>query len=86
MGLGSKNLHQLVLAGTAIVCSKIFFFLLDDPEGPNLLIVMGLAIALYGLSAITYPYLPFAGLRKLLVVILVQFVITILLFLGLRSI
>jgi len=40
----------MVLGVTAILCSRLIFFMIDDPEGPNLLVVMVMAAVLYGLS------------------------------------
>ncbi len=42
-----KKLALLLLGIISLTCSKIFFFLLDDPEGPNLLIVTVLALVIY---------------------------------------
>jgi hypothetical protein len=37
----------LILGIVSIVCSRIIFSFINDPEGPNLLIVLGLAVILY---------------------------------------
>lgn len=39
-----------MLAVISVIFSRLFFTLLDDPEGPNLLIVSVLAALLYGLT------------------------------------
>ena len=70
--LDSKNFYLLILAGISLVCSSVFFSLLNDPEGPNLLIVTLLAITLYFLSLIISQFLPFANQKKLLFAILIQ--------------
>jgi hypothetical protein len=44
----------LILAVTAIACSRIMFALFDDPEGPNLLVVIGMAAVIFVLSAAVY--------------------------------
>lgn len=38
---------HLVLLGTSFILSRLVFFIVDDPEGPNLLIVSVLAIVIY---------------------------------------
>ena len=48
----------LVLGITALCCSRTFFFLLNDPEGPNLLIVTVLALMLYVASFIAWRFIP----------------------------
>ncbi len=70
----SKKNSLLILAATAIICSKLFFFLLNDPEGPNLLIVTGLASAVFILSSLMYLVSPFqvSGVKKLLAPVCIQ--------------
>jgi hypothetical protein len=80
----SKNLYLLVLGVISLLFSKLFYFLLNDPEGPNLLIVMGLAIILYLLSLMVYSLLSFTNSRKLLLTIFTQIVIVIGLFIFLK--
>jgi hypothetical protein len=48
----------MLLAATAIICSRMLFFFFNDPEGPNLLIVVGLAIVVYFLSLAAYVFGP----------------------------
>jgi hypothetical protein len=58
------------------------FFLFNDPEGPNLLVVMGMAAIIYVLSLAAYLFTParklggassdFRDLKVLLLVILFQ--------------
>jgi hypothetical protein len=43
----SKKIRLIIVALIAIACSKIVFFLINDPEGPNLLIVIGLAVIIF---------------------------------------
>lgn len=38
---------NILLLIVAFVCARGIFFLIDDPEGPNLLIVTVLALVLY---------------------------------------
>jgi VIT1/CCC1 family predicted Fe2+/Mn2+ transporter len=54
----SKKVSFLILAATAIVCSRALFFFFNDPEGPNLLIVTVFALAIYLLSIAAYVFGP----------------------------
>jgi heme/copper-type cytochrome/quinol oxidase subunit 4 len=42
-----KIIPFVVLGIVSIVCSKMLFIFLDDPEGPNLLIVVAAAVVIY---------------------------------------
>ena len=42
-----KRSTLLILGLTSVVLSRAIFFLIDDPEGPNLLIVMVLAAFIF---------------------------------------
>ena len=44
--MSNWNLH-LTLILSSLFSSKLFYFLINDPEGPNLLIVLALAMILY---------------------------------------
>ncbi len=53
-----KKVPLLILAIVSLVCSRGFFFWVNDPEGPNLVVVLGLAaiifiagLALYALAS-----------------------------------
>ncbi len=74
----SKNTSLTILGITAVVLSRIMFIFFDDPEGPNLLVVLGMALIIYFLSLITYLLGPsINGLKKLLLVIFVQIMIVV---------
>ena len=70
----SKKISLMVLAATAIICSRMLFFVFNDPEGPNLLIVAGLALAVYLLSSVVYIFSPskINGIKRLSAVICIQ--------------
>ncbi len=53
MNLKSK----IVLFIISMLCSRALFLLVDDPEGPNLLIVTMLAVILYFLFSRVYLYI-----------------------------
>jgi hypothetical protein len=49
-----KVLPFLILGITAILCSRVLFAFFNDPEGPNLLVITGLAAVVYALSLAAY--------------------------------
>ncbi len=51
-----KIIPFVVLGIVSIVCSKMLFIFLDDPEGPNLLIVVAVAIIFYIASLVIFTY------------------------------
>ena len=64
----------MILAVTAIICSRMLFVFLNDPEGPNLIIVAGLALAIYFLSFAAYVFIPskIKGLKRFSLAICIQ--------------
>jgi len=70
----SKKISLIILAVTALVCSRLLFFFFNDPEGPNLLIIIGLAAAVYLLSWAVYVFGPLKinGIARLAGVICIQ--------------
>ncbi|HET9137480.1 MAG TPA: hypothetical protein VFO76_12665 [Candidatus Kapabacteria bacterium] len=66
----SKKTSLLILGATSIVFSRILFMFFNDPEGPNLVVVLAMAAIVFLLS-----WAIFAGLKKLPVVILIQILI-----------
>ncbi len=72
----SKKISLVILGITAIVCSRAMFWLFNDPKGPNLLIVIGMAVIIYFLSLLMYRFnISFTGLKRLLLVIVTQILI-----------
>lgn len=70
---------------TALVCSRGFFFFINDPEGPNLLIVTVLALILFFVSWATYTLSSFStSTKKLSLALLAQIVLAAGLFVVLR--
>jgi hypothetical protein len=69
----------MILAATAIICSRMLFFFFNDPEGPNLLIVAGLALVIYFLSSSAFILGPFKmkGINRLFAVICIQILLVI---------
>lgn len=74
----SKKLSLFVLGITSLACSRLTFLFIDDPEGPNLLIVVALAVFIYFLSITPYLFgFPKAVFRKVLVSFFIQILLTI---------
>ena len=73
----SKKISLLILGLTAIVCSRVMFVFFNDPEGPNLLVVMVMAMIVYFSSLAIYLFGPLknTGFKRLLLVILIQIII-----------
>jgi hypothetical protein len=57
MNLKSKKTSLVLLGVAAVLCSSTLFFFFNDPEGPNLVVVIGLAIILYLVSFAAYVLL-----------------------------
>ena len=74
----SENISLLILGLTSLVASRILFQFFDDPEGSNLLIVVGMAVIIYFLSLAVFTLsTKLMGLRKLLLGIFVQILLVI---------
>ena len=73
--LGSKKASLLLLVITAFLCSRTLFFFFRDPEGPNLLIVIVLALILYGASFTAWRFIPATASKKILFAICAQILI-----------
>ena len=88
MHFTARKRSLLILAITSIVFSRAIFFFFNDPEGPNLLVVTVMAVLFYILSLILFiavsSVLPVAGLKRLLLVILIQILLAVGLYLLLR--
>jgi hypothetical protein len=85
MQFKSKTVPLLILALTAVVVSGAVFAFFRDQEGPNLVVVMGLAAILY-LPCVAF-YLSSAirtSLRRLVGTIVVQVLIAAGVYLALR--
>ncbi len=87
MSLNFKHGSLLILVITAGVCSRTMFALFNDPEGPNLLVVTGMAAILYLVSSAVYlskvyPWL--TGFKRSSAAILIQIFVATGFYLGLR--
>ncbi len=78
MPFKSKWGSYLALGVTALLLSRGMFAAFNDPEGPNLLIVVGMAAIIYSLSLTVYAFgSPAADLKKLLSAVLIQMLLVI---------
>lgn len=73
---------MIILGILSLICSKVCFLFLNDPEGANLLVVIGLALILFFLFVAMYVFLPsITGLKRRqlapLIVLLIYIVILI---------
>ena len=83
----SKQVSLIILGVTALLVSRAMFAFIDDPEGPNLLIVTVLAAIVWLLSLGLYVrshLVTITGLKRLLLAVLVQMMIVTALHLLLR--
>jgi hypothetical protein len=87
MHVSSRNSSLLILAITALTCSRSVFALFHDPEGPNILVVTVLAALIYLISAAAYlsnAWPSLAGLRRTLAAVFIQIGVAAFLYLALR--
>lgn len=79
-----KKSSLLTLGVTSVEFSRLMFHFFDDPEGPNLLVVMVVAAIVYVTSLTTYLFRTVAPERaKLVLAIFIQVtLVTCLYFLG----
>jgi hypothetical protein len=82
-----KNWFLVILVVTAFACSRTIFAFIDDPEGPNLLVVTVMAAILFLPSAAAYlsrfqPSL--TGFKRTAVAVLIQIVAATCFYFGLR--
>jgi hypothetical protein len=69
----------LLLAATALACSRAVFAFFRDPEGPNLVVVIGLAAFIYLPSLVFYlsnAVRALPRLSRLLVAIFIQLIVS----------
>lgn len=76
MNFQSKKTALVILGITALVLSRVLFFFFHDPEGPNLVVVIGMAVIMYLLSLVSYLF-NLSNRKKFLLGIFVQLVVMI---------
>lgn len=77
--MSSKKSAVITLGLLALVCSKVFFWLIDDPEGANLLIVLVVALFLFLASLFAYRFTQLTHAQRWFLAVLIQILLTILL-------
>lgn len=69
----SQKTTLIVLALTAIILSRAMFWFFDDPEGPNVPVVLGTALIVYGVSYVAYRYSSaYTSVQRLLITLACQ--------------
>ena len=87
MHVNCKNGSLLILAITAVVCSRAIFAFIQDPDGPNLLVVAAMASVIYFVSSAVYlsnVYPSLTGTKRRSATIFIQAFIAMGFYLGLR--
>ena len=87
MPLDSRNGSLLLLAIAAFPCARAIFAFIAEPEGPNLLVVTGMAAILFVISAAGYLsnlFPSLTGFRRSVAAIIVQIIVAAGFALGLR--
>jgi hypothetical protein len=69
MDFNSKKVSLIILFVISMFVSRSMFFFIDDPEGPNLLIVTVLALILYFLTLPIFLYFKTTYFKKFLLAI-----------------
>ncbi len=77
--MNNTYVTSIILVVTALLFSRLVFFLFADPEGPNLLVVSGLAAILFGGSLLVNYFHSsmwlVRGKTRLIIAIVAQFLI-----------
>lgn len=82
----SKKVSLLLLAATALTCSRILFVFFNDPEGPNLFVVISLALVMYALSVTAYLFGPslIRGTTRISAAIGIQLLLIVILYFSMK--
>ena len=74
----SQTISLTILAITSLICSRVMFLFFNDPEGPNLLVVVGMAFIIFIPSLFVLLFSSVSSYtKKLLFSIFVEIVVTI---------
>ncbi|MES2253935.1 MAG: hypothetical protein V4559_02705 [Pseudomonadota bacterium] len=87
MQFNFRNSSLLILAFTAVACSRGMFAFFDDPEGANLLVVTVMAAVIYLISSSVYLsnfFPPLTGVKRSSAAIFMQIFVATGFYLGLR--
>lgn len=87
MHVNFKDRSLIILLITAFACSRTMFAAIDDPEGPNLLVVTVMAAIIYLPSLAAYLsswYPSLTRFKRTSAAILIQISVTTCFYLGLR--
>lgn len=75
MNFTTKKASFLILIITSLLCSRASFLFINDPEGPNLLIVVGMAVIIYFTSLTISSFSPWIHHKRIFFAILIQVLI-----------
>lgn len=87
MRINFKNCSLVILAITAFACSRMLFAFINDPDGPNLLVVTVMAAVIYLVSSAIYLsnlYPSLTGFSRSSAAIFMQMIVATCFYLGLR--
>lgn len=87
MSSGRVDIQTIFLVILSLLSSRLFFALFDDPEGPNLLIVVVMAVVLFVASIFVSKYSKLkelSGLQKFGVHTVMQIIVVLILYFCLR--
>ena len=86
MNFTSKKVSLFILAITALISSRAMFSFFNDPEGPNLLVVVVAGAIVYALSLVVYSWKPLAptAVTRIIVTVFIQILIVAILYFCLR--
>ena len=74
----SQTISLTILAITSLICSRVMFLFFNDPEGPNLLVVVGMAFIIFIPSLFVLLFSSVSSYtKKLLFSVFVEIVVTI---------
>ena len=87
MNFNSKKISLIILGITSLLLSRLMFFFFNDSEGPNLVVIIGMAMMVYFLSLALYLLKPLKimDLKRLLLTIFIQIIVVTIFFFCLRS-
>lgn len=68
----SNKVSLLILGIVSLLLSRASFFFINDPEGPNLVVVIGFAAVLFALSLAVSSFTP---AKRLVPVIFIEIII-----------
>ncbi len=75
MNFTFNKIPLIILGITSLLLSRGMFWFFNDPEGPNLVVVIGMAAILYFPSLVAYRTSSASGIKRILLGVFVQIVL-----------